>query len=239
VAPRPIGAAQSISDRSLFVLAAIGSPRSFFGDRANPARRYRFTQRVLLQAELLRDFAQAHALDQKAFDLSHHAGRQNRGSSRGPRRIEALRAPFPIELDRALDADRRHPEGPDDVALPRMSVGAKLTRYHPKGGDVVLGMDEHRDLTVEIRDLAVSPFKRQFVGDGRDPGGKHRQMKLRHEPSPGSSRANFAPPRDHSRIRPIPSPIDRREPHLLHNQLKRTAISAIRAFNPKPRDQEV
>jgi len=167
------------------VLAATSSPRSFFGDGANPARRYRFAQRVQLQAELLCDFAKARALDPKALDLGHHAGRQNRGSSRGPRRIKALRAPFPIEFDRALDADRGDPESPDDVALPRMSMGAKLTRYHAKGGDVVLGVDKHRNLAVEVRDLAVSPFKRQFVGDRRDAGGKHRQMKLRHDRLPG------------------------------------------------------
>jgi hypothetical protein len=27
-------------------------------------------------------------------------------------------------------------------------------------------MDKHRHVAVEVRDLAVPPFKRQFVGDG-------------------------------------------------------------------------
>jgi hypothetical protein len=152
VAPRPIGAAQSISDRWLLVLAAIGSPRSFFGGGANPARRHRFLQRVRLQAEVLGDLAQALALDQKALDLSHHAGGQHRGPARRPRRVKAFRAPFSIKLHRALDADRGDPESPDDVALPRMSMGAKLTRYHAKVGDVVLGMNKHRNLAVEVSD---------------------------------------------------------------------------------------
>ena len=199
------------------MLAAIGSPQSFFGDRADPARRYRFPQRVQLQAELLGNLCQACALDQKALDLSHHFGGRNRRPARRPRRIKALRALFPIELDRALDADRGDPESPDDVALLRMPVGAKLARDHAKGGDVVLGMDKHRNLAVEVGDLAVSPFKRQFVGDGGDAGRKHRQMKLRHELISGAGRANFAPRRDHSRIRSIPSPIPGRHARPSHN----------------------
>jgi hypothetical protein len=182
VAPRPIGAAQSISDRSLFVLAARGSPRSFFGGWANPARRYRLLQRVQLQAEPLGDLAQAHAVDEKALDLSHHASGQHRGPSRRPRRIKALRAPFSIKLHRALHADRGDTEGPDDVALLRMPIYTKLARYHAKGRDVILGMNKHCNLAIEVRNLTLSPFKRQFVGDGGNASGKHRQMKLRHKP---------------------------------------------------------
>src|ERR1700727_1305071 len=74
-------------------------------------------------------------------------------------------------------------------------------------------MDKHRHGAVEVRDLAVPPFKRQFVGDVGYASGKHRQMTLRHNTVSGSSRANFAPPRgsflnplDRVTYRPSPTP---------------------------------
>src|SRR5277367_2747996 len=74
---------------------------------------------------------------------------------------------------------------------------SQLARDHTKGRDVVLGMDKHRHVAVEIRDLAVPPFKGQFVGDVGYASGKQRQMTLRHKsglpgrpcelrPAPGS-----------------------------------------------------
>ena len=161
------------------MLAAIGS-QSFFGGLANPARRHRLLQRVQLQTKLLGDLRQAHARDEEALDLSHHAGGQHRWPARWPRCIKALRAPFSIKLHRTLHADRGDPESPDDVALLRIPTFTKLARDHAKGRDVVLRMDKHRHVAVEVRDLAVPPFKGQFVGDVGYASGKHRQMTLRH-----------------------------------------------------------
>src|SRR5271167_2517053 len=149
-------------------------------------------------------------------------------------RIKALRAPFSIKLHRTLHADRGDPESPDDVALLRIPTFTKLARDHAKGRDVVLRMDKHRHVAVEVRDLAVPPFKGQFVGDVGYASGKHRQMTLRHNtvsrgeptelrPAPGSflnpiERVTYRPSRTPSFAQPIdanryfdgPSPSTRR-----------------------------
>src|SRR5271156_1710549 len=194
-------------------------PPLFFLGGANPARRHRLLQRVQLQAKLLGDLRQARARDEEALDLSHHAGGQHRWPARWPRCIKALRAPFSIKLHRTLHADRGDPESPDDVALLRIPTFTKLARDHAKGRDVVLRMDKHRHVAVEVRDLAVPPFKGQFVGDVGYPSGKHRQMTLRHNtvspvettelrPAPGSflypiERVTYRPSRPPSFAQPI------------------------------------
>src|SRR5271170_221506 len=133
----------------------------------------------------------------RRLSISNHAGGQHRWPARWPRCIKALRAPFSIKLHRTLHADRGDPESPDDVALLRIPTFTKLARDHAKGRDVVLRMDKHRHVAVEVRDLAVPPFKGQFVGDVGYASGKHRQMTLRHNtvsrveprelrPAPGS-----------------------------------------------------
>jgi hypothetical protein len=68
-------------------------------------------------------------------------------------------------------------------------------------------------VAVEVRDLAVPPFKGQFVGDVGYASGKHRQMTLRHNtvsrveprelrPAPGS----FLNPIERVTYRPSPTP---------------------------------
>ena len=121
---------------------------------------------------------------------------------------------------RELHADRGDPESPDDVALLRIPTFTKLARDHAKGRDVVLRMDKHRHVAVEVRDLAVRPpFKRQFVGDVGYASGKHRQMTLRYNtvspveptelrPAPGSflnpiERVTYRPSRTRSFAQPI------------------------------------
>src|ERR1700758_1147155 len=80
-------------------------------------------------------------------------------------------------------------------------------------------MDKHRHVAVEVRDLAVPPFKGQFVGDVGYASGKHRQMTLRHNtvspveptelrPAPGSflnpiERVTYRPSRTPSFAQPI------------------------------------
>src|ERR1700733_4030124 len=126
--------------------------------------------------------------------------------------VESERYPDSMRT-RELHADRGDPESPNDVALLRIATFTKLARDHAKGRDAVLRMDKHRHVAVEVRDLAVPPFKRQFVGDVGYASGKHRQMTLRHNTVSPVEPTELRPARDHSRIRSIASPIDRREPH--------------------------
>jgi hypothetical protein len=41
-------------------------------------------------------------------------------------------------------------------------------------------MDEHRQVTVEVADLSLSPLESDFRSDVRNPVGEYRQLTLRH-----------------------------------------------------------
>src|ERR1700722_1619765 len=74
-------------------------------------------------------------------------------------------------------------------------------------------MDKHRHVAVEVRDLAVPPFKGEFVGVVGYSIGNNREMTLRHNtvspveptelrPAPGS----FLNPIERVTYRPSPTP---------------------------------
>src|ERR1700674_5428272 len=96
VAPRPIGAAQSASARSLLVLATKGDPAGFFfSGHAYPPRPDGFLQSIELQLKLLGNLRFTGTSRQKLLNLRHHAVNQHRRTACHPRCIKSPRSLLP------------------------------------------------------------------------------------------------------------------------------------------------
>src|SRR5262252_3114809 len=145
----------------------------FFNRRADPSLAHPLLNGVELQSQRVGDLSRSGAVRKALLDLTHHSFHQHRRTTRHARSVESLRTLLPVDLHRPLDTDRRHPKGADDVALLDMAGDAELAGDHAKGGDVRLGMAEHRHVAVEIGDLAVLPPEGQLVRDVRDPIGEN------------------------------------------------------------------
>jgi hypothetical protein len=154
---------------------------SFFtGRRTDPARAHRFVERVAFQPQPLRDFGFPHAGIEELLDLGHHRLDQDRRPARGAWGIKPGRPLLSIQLHGTLHADARHPKGPHDVGLLGIAVHAELTGDHPEGRLVILLMNEHRHVPVEIRHPPVLLHKGQLRGDVGDTLREERQLALWH-----------------------------------------------------------
>src|SRR5215472_2209449 len=145
----------------------------FFNRRADPSLAHPLLNGVELQSQRVGDLCRSGATRKAFLDLTHHSLHQHRWTARHALSVESLRALLAVDLHRPLDTDRRHPKGADDVPLLDMAGDAELAGDHAKGGDVSLGLAEHRHVAVEIGDLAVLPPEGQLVRDVGDPIGEN------------------------------------------------------------------
>ncbi len=75
-----------------------------------------------------------------------------------------------------------------NLRLLGVAVHTELCCYHPEGGDVVLVVDEHRHVAVEVTDAAVLHAERQQVANLSDAFGEKGKLDLGHgiEPTGGA-----------------------------------------------------
>jgi hypothetical protein len=94
--------------------------------------------------------------------------------------IEPRHAFLPIALYGSLDADRRHAKGTRDLRLGGISINAELSRDHAKSRNIVLGMNKHWHIPIEVAHLAIALFKSQLRVDVFHAIGEKRQLHLGH-----------------------------------------------------------
>jgi hypothetical protein len=177
----PISAALSLTLRSLFVVTAAACPAADFFFTHAP-RPYRLHHGVRLQPQLPRRGPALHALGQQLFELLDYCLGQHRRPAYRPGAVEPARTLTPIGLYRPLHTNRGHPERAGDLRLCRRAVHHELTGEHAKRADILRGMHEHRQLSVEVRHPPIPALKGQVLCDGRCAGRKDRKLKLRHTP---------------------------------------------------------
>jgi len=70
----------------------------------------------------------------------------------------------------------------------RAAVGNEPAGEKPERSDVIDRMGEYGQVAIEVIDLAVALFEREFGGDGGAAGREHRKLNLRHGARMGTVR---------------------------------------------------
>jgi len=64
-------------------------------------------------------------------------------------------------------------ESPRNLTLGRIAIDHQLAAEEPEGCQVLAVMDEHRQVSVEVADLSLSPLESDFRSDVRNPVGEN------------------------------------------------------------------
>ncbi len=219
-----MGAALSSALRWLLVLKGGSiSPalRSFFFSRLVQATgTYRLSERIAFHFEPLGHRRYRQPFIEQSLGLDQHRRGEHRRSAPSRRGIKPFRALVSITLHSAFDTDCGYPDGAHNLHLFGVAVDTKLGRDEAKSSHIVLGVDKHRHVPVEVGHLTVFSLKGQFPVNVLHPVGEKRQVHLRHRwhlSKPVSRRHQLSPGSQPGRNRYRCKILPRRQPRTVSN----------------------
>ena len=114
-------------------------------------------------------------MEQQGLSLLNDLRSEHGSSPNAAWLIEAFDAVLAEFLHAPFDADRRHAEGPYDLALQATTLANQLGGEHAEGPRILFGMLKHRTDTQEVRPLPALANDAKKIVDRRSPVGDQRQ----------------------------------------------------------------
>lgn len=124
-------------------------------------------QRVGQHARLLADRRHRQALIEQRLRLRQYRRRQLAPRPRLRRREKGGNTRRTIAFHAPLHGDRRHPEGPHNLALCRRAVDDQLRAEEPEGRQILAAVREHRQVPIEIDHLVFAALAGELIVDRR------------------------------------------------------------------------
>jgi hypothetical protein len=85
-----------------------------------------------------------------------------------------------VQLYIAFNGHQRYSEGTRNLGLSRSAIDHQLAGLHPKGRQIAFVMDEDRQMTVKVANLAVLTLECYLRANVSNPFRKNRQLHLWH-----------------------------------------------------------
>jgi hypothetical protein len=139
-----------------------------------------FVEGVLENTEERRDGGHAETVIEQGLDAKEKLWGEFGALARRSRSEESGGAFVAEFFARAPDCYDRNTEGGGYLSLRGIAVGDELACKETKRGEVVFGVGEDGEMTVEIEDGVVAEFERELLGNERGAGGENGELDLRH-----------------------------------------------------------